>query len=129
MRLPLRTARIVAATAQRGGPWTASGLLWSVAGWTAAVALFFPFFALGGLGAGDVKLLGALGAWFGASNVLVLVLSSALAGGVAAVAVAVAHGYLGTALRNLQMLLAFWAREGIRPHPELTLGAASGVSR
>src|SRR5512144_1843846 len=38
---------------------------WSLAGWLTAIALFFPLFALGGLGAGDVKLLGALGAWLG----------------------------------------------------------------
>ena len=39
----------------------------AAAGWLAGAALFFPFFALGGMGAGDVKLLAALGrlAWPG----------------------------------------------------------------
>src|SRR3990170_4623177 len=36
-----------------------------VLGWLVGAALFFPFFALGGMGAGDVKLLAALGAWLG----------------------------------------------------------------
>src|SRR5215210_7805328 len=42
-----------------------SGAGTAAAGWLAGVALFFPVFALGGMGAGDVKLLGALGAWLG----------------------------------------------------------------
>src|SRR5215471_21444666 len=42
----------------------------SASGWLIGVALFFPFFALGGLGTGDVKLLGAIGAWLGPSVVL-----------------------------------------------------------
>src|SRR5688500_17057938 len=37
----------------------------AAAGWIAGAALFFPFFALGGMGAGDVKLIAALGAWVG----------------------------------------------------------------
>ena len=36
--------------------------LLSVAGWLVGVLLFAPVFALGGLGAGDLKLLGAIGA-------------------------------------------------------------------
>ena len=39
--------------------WTGAGL--SLAGWLLGVAFFFPVFALGGMGAGDVKLLGASG--------------------------------------------------------------------
>jgi len=40
-------------------------MLWALAGWAVAVLLFLPFFALGGMGGGDVKLLAALGAWLG----------------------------------------------------------------
>ena len=39
------------------GGWNGAGM--AAAGWVAGVALFFPVFALGGMGAGDVKLLGA----------------------------------------------------------------------
>ena len=41
------------------------GLSAATFGWLLGVAMFLPFFALGGMGAGDVKLLAALGAWLG----------------------------------------------------------------
>ena len=103
-----------------------AGLGWSAAGWLIAVTVFFPFFALGGMGAGDVKLLGALGAWLGALNALHLVLYTALAGGVMALVVLLARGYLTQALWNLWLLLTFWRTAGLRPHPELTLQGARG---
>lgn len=100
---------------------------WSAAGWLTAVALFFPVFALGGLGAGDVKLLGALGAWLGGvSASLYLACFTALAGGVMAVVVIISHQYFGEAFRNLWTLLMFWRRSGLRPLPELTLQASRG---
>src|SRR4029450_2877695 len=43
----------------------ASGLITSAGGWMLGAALFFPVFALRGMGAGDVKLLAAVGAWVG----------------------------------------------------------------
>ena len=49
-------------------------------------------FALGGLGGGDVKLLGALGAWLGVTNVVWLALYTGVAGGVLALVVALWRG-------------------------------------
>ena len=66
----------------------------SAGGWLLGIALFFPFFALGGLGGGDVKLLGALGAWLGPTAVFHVGLYSAIAGGVMASLVAFRAGYL-----------------------------------
>ena len=40
-----------------------AGLAWSACGWVVGCVLFLPWFLLGGMGAGDVKLLAALGAW------------------------------------------------------------------
>ena len=70
-----------------------SGLGLAAAGWLAAAALFFPFFALGGTGAGDVKLLAALGAWLGPIESVWLAMFAAMAGGVLGLAVAIARGY------------------------------------
>src|SRR5688572_30840223 len=55
-----------------------SGLGLAVAGWAVGVAFFFPIFALGGMGAGDVKLLGALGAWLGPVAVIWVALFSGI---------------------------------------------------
>jgi len=73
------------------------------------------------MGAGDVKLLAALGAWLGPSGALYLAIYTSLAGGVMALAVSVRHGYLKTAFGNLRALSRFWLIFGVRPMPGLTL--------
>lgn len=98
----------------------------SVAGWMVGAGLFLPLFLLGGMGAGDVKLMAALGAWTGPSTAMWMTLYAAVAGGFFAVAVTLWSGYLGQMLRNVWGLLMFWRIFGIRPHPELTLATASG---
>ena len=57
-----------------------SGAGWSVAGWLVGAAFFMPFFALGGMGAGDVKLLAALGAWLGWAMLPTIILLSSVVG-------------------------------------------------
>ena len=101
------------------GGWAATGT--TAAGWVVGVLLFFPFFALGGLGAGDVKLLGALGAWLGPRDVFWVALYASMAGGVMAIVVALATGYLGQAAANLRLLLTHWRVMGIRPLDEVSL--------
>jgi len=97
------------------------GLLISSGGWLTGLGLFAPMFLLGGMGAGDVKLAACFGAWLGPTTSLFVALYSALAGGVMALVVALATGYLRQALRNVWLLLAHWRVVGIRPLPELTL--------
>ena len=65
LTFPAAALGLVAATAAHGGPGTVS----SAAGFLVGLALFFPLFFLKGLGAGDVKLMGALGAWLGTSMI------------------------------------------------------------
>src|SRR4030095_6201378 len=91
-----------------------AGGLTSGGGWLVGVALFFPFFALGGLGAGDVKLLGAIGAWLGPYPVLYVGLYSSIAGGLLAIIVALQASYLRQAVRNLGFLVMFWKAHGLR---------------
>jgi prepilin peptidase CpaA len=93
----------------------------AAAGWIAGAALFFPFFALGGMGAGDVKLLAALAAWLGPSESVWLAIFAAMAGGVLGVFVALARGYLRTAISNLWLMLMHWRTQGLGPVPGLTL--------
>ena len=95
-------------------------------GWLVGVAVFLIPFALGGLGGGDVKLLGALGAWLGPAGIVWAALYTGVAGGIMAVVVALASGYFRQALSNVYLLLAHWRVAGIRALPELTLETSAG---
>jgi prepilin peptidase CpaA len=106
------------------GGWQAAGV--SLAGWVVGLAIFLVPFALGGLGAGDVKLLAALGAWLGPKDAVWLGLYAGVAGMVLALALAVATGYLGRAVRNIAVLLGYWQVNGLKPMPELTLEHGRG---
>ena len=131
----LRTRRIpnvltfsaaIAAIAVHGylGGWTAAGT--SLLGWLVGVAFFLPLFALGGMGAGDVKLLAALGAWVGPAATVWVALFSAIAGGVLGVVVAVSTNYLTQAIVNIFWMFRFWRAAGPRPVPEVTLATHKG---
>jgi prepilin peptidase CpaA len=103
-----------------------AGLAISAAGWLTGCALFFPFFALRGLGAGDVKLAAAIGAWLTPHDALWLALYAMVAGGVMALLVAMFSGYVGKALANLSLLLSHWRVVGIAPMNALTLEQSRG---
>jgi prepilin peptidase CpaA len=62
-----------------------SGLLFSLSGLLIGIAILFIPYLMGGVGAGDVKLLGALGALTGPSGVILVTLYAALVGGVYAI--------------------------------------------
>jgi len=106
------------------GGWAAAA--WSVGGYLLGAVLFLPMFALRGMGAGDVKLLAAVGAWLGPGQVVITALATSIAGGLLGLVVAVAYGYLITALSNLWMLLTHWRVAGVRPLPAVTLQGAKG---
>jgi prepilin peptidase CpaA len=112
---PLTFGAAIAAFALHGFAPGGGGFVFSATGWVVGIAMFFPFFALGGLGAGDVKLLGAIGACLGGSAVFVVGLYAAAAGGVFAVLIAWRAGYLPTALRNLFFFITYWKTFGLKP--------------
>lgn len=62
------------------------GLIGSLQGALLGLALLMPLYAIGGMGAGDVKLLAGVGAWVGPALTLGAFITSAVAGGVMAVA-------------------------------------------
>ena len=90
------------------------GLAAAGLGLLVGLLVFFPFFALGAMGAGDVKLMAALGAWLGWHAAINVALFGAVAGGVLAVVVALWHGYLRTALGNVKTLLFHWWLTGVQ---------------
>jgi prepilin peptidase CpaA len=61
------------------------GLGWSLAGTAVGLGLLLPLYAIGGMGAGDVKLLAGVGAWVWGTVTIYAFCLSAVIGGVIAV--------------------------------------------
>jgi prepilin peptidase CpaA len=77
------------------------GLFNSVIGWGLGIALLFIPFIIGGIGGGDVKLLGAAGAWGGPLFVVHAAFYSALAGSVVSFGFLLYRRELGIAISPL----------------------------
>ena len=77
------------------------GILMSFAGLLTGLALLFIIFLAGGIGAGDVKLLGAIGALKGTVFVLWTIFYTGLIGGVLAFALLILKGRLLSTFKNL----------------------------
>jgi prepilin peptidase CpaA len=67
-------------------------LLWSLAGTGVGLITLLPLYAIGGMGAGDVKLMAGVGAWMGPVVTLGAFVSSALVGGFFGMVMIVASG-------------------------------------
>lgn len=72
----------------------------SLVGWLLGCGMLFLFFAIGAVGAGDVKLLGAVGALRGTRFVFISFVYMALVGGVLAIALLAYRGELLPMLRG-----------------------------
>jgi len=104
------------------GGWTElrGGLL----GMLFAGGIFFLLFLLGGMGGGDVKLMAAVGAWVGLAHVGILLIMSAIAGGLLAVGYVLVHKRMFESLRNVMELVRHHLTEGLAPHPTLNVQQA-----
>jgi prepilin peptidase CpaA len=98
-----------------------SGSATAATGWIVGALLFMPFFLLRGMGAGDVKLLAAIGSWMGPKAALWIALYTSIAGGVLALCVAASTRYLPQMFRNLWLVGTHWRVMGPRAVPGLTL--------
>ncbi|MGP0062643.1 MAG: prepilin peptidase [Isosphaeraceae bacterium] len=83
--------------------WSGGGslLLWSIAGAAVGLISLMPLYAIGGMGAGDVKLMAGVGAWMGPTLTFWAFLSSAMAGGLMGLAMMI---YSGEVFRHLAMM-------------------------
>jgi prepilin peptidase CpaA len=101
------------------GQWT--GLAYSALAGLIAGCIALVFFVAGGMGAGDVKLMTAVGCIAGLSSLHLLLVSIAIAGAVFGIAVSVYFGRLRETLSNVSELLGHFRRRGLKPHPDLNL--------
>jgi prepilin peptidase CpaA len=93
----------------------------SLEGAGVALILLLPLVLMRGLGAGDWKLMGAVGAFLGPVMTLFVLLSSILISGLMAVVSMVrAHKVVST-FRNMVILLRGFLAFGVRKHPEISL--------
>jgi prepilin peptidase CpaA len=74
-----------------GQPWWL-GLAWSLFGTAVGLALLLPLYAIGGMGAGDVKLLMGVGAWVHGSVTMYAFCVSAIVGAVLALLLVAVRG-------------------------------------
>lgn len=76
----------VAGVAASGFEQGVSGVLWSLGGAVAGLVAFLIFYARGGMGGGDIKLMAACGAVIGLRDIMVALVLVAIIGAVAAAA-------------------------------------------
>lgn len=100
-----------------GWPGLKSGLI----GVLAAGGIFYLLFLVGGIGGGDVKLMGAVGAWAGASETFALLVATAMAGGVLALVYMVFYKRVLATLSNTFEIIRHHLTSGVRPHPVLNI--------
>ncbi|MBP7330952.1 MAG: prepilin peptidase [Firmicutes bacterium] len=80
---------------------------WSLKGLALGTALLIIPFSMGGIGAGDVKLLGVVGACKGPEYVFMAFLAGAIAGGIISVAQLIRHKSLMSTLKKLLLNLYY----------------------
>ncbi len=104
------------------------GILMSLAGLFTGLALLFIIFLAGGIGAGDVKLLGAIGALKGTVFVLWTMFYTGLIGGVMAFALLIWKGRLLSTFKNLFTFLRHPVKAQRDQKPEERMYLPYGVA-
>ena len=97
------------------------GLLSALVGCLLAGGIMLIFYAVQAMGAGDVKLLAAIGALTGPRQTTGVLLATAIFGGILAIVYAVSKGRMVSTLKNVGSVLRFHATSGMRSHPEVNL--------
>ena len=97
------------------------GAVGALAGCLLAGGIFLLFYLVRAMGAGDVKLAAAIGSLLGPGDAVVMLLATALSGGVLAIVYTLYRRRMRTTVRNLGAALQFHAWAGVQAHPELNL--------
>ena len=83
--------------------------------------ILLPLVLMRAMGAGDWKLMGAIGSFVGPEMLLTILLCSVLVAGAMAVVVMIRARRVGVTLRNLAVLTLGFITFGFRPNPEISL--------
>jgi prepilin peptidase CpaA len=105
------------------GGW--SGALNSALAGLLAGGLLILFFLAGGMGAGDIKLMAAIGCFIGLHSIGLMLFATALCGAVLGVTLAVTHGRLRETIVNALLLVRHHRQNGLTPHTELNINNTS----
>lgn len=106
-----------------------AGLWTSLQGAGLALLVYVPLFALRAMGAGDAKLMAAIGAITGPMNWLGVMILTALFGGLLAVILVLAKGRVRRTIQNLKLILTSWRFRHL-PYelsPELDVRSGQGL--
>jgi prepilin peptidase CpaA len=112
---------IVLGVVLRGVLFGWKGLGGAVEGLLLAGGIMLLFYAVRAMGAGDVKLMAAIGSLVGPGQAIVVLLATAICGGVMAIGYAVYRGRMWATIKNVGSVLRFHAWAGLQAHPELNL--------
>lgn len=95
-----------------------------------ALLVYFPLFCVKGMGAGDVKLMVAIGALVGPGNWLRIFIFTALIGGAIALVLILYRGFLNRTLHNVGHILMspFRGRLPYQDNPQLDVTSGAGLS-
>lgn len=86
-----------------------------------AGGIFLLFFVAGGMGAGDVKLMTAVGCLAGTAFIKDVLVGTVLVGALMGVVLALYRGQLRQTLTNVITLVRHHGAEGLTTHPELNV--------
>jgi prepilin peptidase CpaA len=103
------------------------GLLSALAGCLIAGGIMFLFYLVRAMGAGDVKLLAAIGSLVGTRHAVAVLLATAISGGVLALVVVLSRRKAMKTLRNLGSVVRFHFWTGMHAHPDLNLDNPSAL--
>src|SRR6266446_6693497 len=97
------------------------GMLFSLEGAALALVLLLPLVLLRALGAGDWKLMGAVGAFLGPILFLFVLLGSIFASGIMAVVQVLRVGRVMETIRNMAVLVRGFFAFGLKKNPQISL--------
>jgi prepilin peptidase CpaA len=105
------------------------GLWMSLKGCGLAFLVYFPLYLVRGMGAGDVKLMAAIGAIVGTANWLGILVLTSLVAGAAAAAMVISRGRVSATLQNIWIILTSlrYGQAPYRSNPDLDVRSDKGI--